>query len=416
MSNKPATEKGTSSFETEKKQNPNMPYILAGILIAVFTAVNLLLMSILNSSIKSVFDTTQEATFYINEIDSHLSEINGNVLKLVGSVGEEEGIIENIQREFEAIHSSITSFRSIPNVSESLIKRFDSAITYVNAYEQKLSSYYEQYQSSGAASLAKCFTNMEMIYTQDIQHLQLTSSEMLRASIDISNTESDQQHTNVNASFRGIIFTMLAILVLGEIAVVIIASMSKKSRNVLDQKEKMLNVADAKLQMTRQKASDLAFTDLITGLKNRYSLSEDLEDRLNTDNFFIAVFDIDNFRSVNNTYGSDFGDAYLGEIAENLKRNFEESAKLYMISGHEFCFIFNDNMTQTKASLLSDSIFETITASYMIENIRIQMPASGVLYKFQPRSSKSVSALLALLDTNITDIKQKGGNRVEMIM
>lgn len=416
MSNKPATEKGTSSFETEKKQNPNMPYILAGILIAVFTAVNLLLMSILNSSIKSVFDTTQEATFYINEIDSHLSEINGNVLKLVGSVGEEEGIIENIQREFEAIHSSITSFRSIPNVSESLIKRFDSAITYVNAYEQKLSSYYEQYQSSGAASLAKCFTNMEMIYTQDIQHLQLTSSEMLRASIDISNTESDQQHTNVNASFRGIIFTMLAILVLGEIAVVIIASMSKKSRNVLDQKEKMLNVADAKLQMTRQKASDLAFTDLITGLKNRYSLSEDLEDRLNTDNFFIAVFDIDNFRSVNNTYGSDFGDAYLGEIAENLKRNFEESAKLYMISGHEFCFIFNDNMTQTKASLLSDSIFETITASYMIENIRIQMPASGVLYKFQPRSSKSVSALLALLDTNITDIKKKGGNRVEMIM
>ena len=414
MSNNPAAVKETSA--SEKKQNPNMPYILAGILIAVFTAINLLLMGILNKSIKSVFDTTQEATFYINEIDSHLAEVNGNVLKLVGNVGEEEGIIANIQREFESIHSSISSFQQVPNVSESLLKRFNSAITYVNAYEQKLSSYYTQYQSSGTASLSKYFSNMEMLYTQDIQHLQLTSSEMLRASIDISNTETEQQRSNVNTSFQGIIISMLAILVLGELAVVLIASLSRKSRTALDQKEKMLNAVDAKLQMTRQKANDIAFTDLLTGMKNRYSLSDDLEERLASDNFFIAVFDIDNFRSVNNTYGADFGDTYLSEIAESLKKDFGSAAKLYMISGHEFCFIFNENTTQTKASMQADSIFAKITAPYTIENISIQMPASGVLYNYRARSFKSASALLAMLDSTIADIKKKGGNHVEMIL
>ncbi len=417
MSNNPATKKEPSAKKpTAKKQNPNAQFILAGVMIAVFTAVNLFLMSILNGSIKSVFETTQESTFYINEIDSHLSEINGNVLKLVGSVGEEKGVIDNIQREFEAIHASITKFQAVPDVSQSLTKRFKSAITYVNAYEQKLSSYYEQYQSSGAESLAKCFPDMEMIYTQDIQHLQLTSSEMLRASIDISNVDTEQQRYKVNASFRGIIITMLVILVLGEIAVVIVASMSKKNRKALDQRERMLNEADAKLQSTRQKASDLAVTDLLTGLKNRYSLSEDLENRLFVDHFFIAIFDIDNFRNINNTYGADFGDAYLAEIAENLKKNFDNSAKLYMVSGHEFCFVFNPDISQNRATMLTNNIFETITASYNVYNTRVQMPASGVLYNYRPGTSKSASALLAQLDTTIASIKKKGGNHVEMFL
>lgn len=414
MSNNSKNAKAASM--PRKKQNPNMPYILAAILIAVFTAVNLFLMSILNRNIKAVFETTQESTFYINEIDSHMAEINGNVLKLVGGVGEEKSTIENIQREFDSIQSSITKFKQVPNVSSALTKRFNSAITYVNAYEQKLSSYFEEYQNSGAESLSKYFSDMEMLYTQDIQHLQLTSSEMLRASIDISNVETEEQRNSVNASFQGIILTMLAILVLGEIAVFIIAGMSKKSRKALDQKEQMLNAADAKLQSTRQKASDIAFTDLLTGFRNRYSLSEDLEPRLFGEHFFIALFDIDNFRSVNQTYGADFGDAYLAEIAANLKKNFENSAKLYMISGHEFCFVFNDNTNQNTASMIANNIFDTITASYFIDNVRIQMPATGVLYSYRPSTSQSVSALLASLDTTISGIKKNGGNRLELFM
>ena len=231
MSNNSKNAKAASM--PRKKQNPNMPYILAAFLIAVFTAVNLFLMSILNRNIKAVFETTQESTFYINEIDSHMAEINGNVLKLVGGVGEEKSTIENIQREFDSIQSSITKFKQVPNVSSALTKRFNFAITYVNAYKQKLSSYFEEYQNSGAESLSKYFSDMEMLYTQDIQHLQLTSSEMLRASIDISNVETEEQRNSVNASFQGIIITMLSILVLGEIAVFIIAGMSKKSRKAL---------------------------------------------------------------------------------------------------------------------------------------------------------------------------------------
>lgn len=90
----------------------------------------------------------------------------------------------------------------------------------------------------------------------------------------------------------------------------------------------------------------LAYTDELTGLSNRTAFKEDLERRMEPDKAagkerilptVVYMFDLNDLKKCNDTYGHDYGDQYIKMAANALKNIFAEEGKCYRIGGDEFC-------------------------------------------------------------------------------
>ena len=87
-----------------------------------------------------------------------------------------------------------------------------------------------------------------------------------------------------------------------------------------------------------------ALTDALTGLRNRRSLTEDLEDALTgaTDErpTVLVLLDLDGFKPYNDTFGHPAGDALLARLAASLTRAVASDGEAYRLGGDEFCVLF----------------------------------------------------------------------------
>lgn len=98
----------------------------------------------------------------------------------------------------------------------------------------------------------------------------------------------------------------------------------------------------ALLEAQRRRTMQVAaMTDPLTGLANRAGLREAL-DELADDGLFpvtAVVVDIDDFKSVNDLYGHDAGDAVLVALAARLGRCAEARATVARLGGDEFAIV-----------------------------------------------------------------------------
>jgi len=97
----------------------------------------------------------------------------------------------------------------------------------------------------------------------------------------------------------------------------------------------------------REQLSKLASTDHLTGLLNRRAFSDRLEHdvaraRRHDRPLSLAVFDVDHFKSINDTFGHPTGDRVLGDFAERLMAGRRAGDVIARIGGEEFALIMAD--------------------------------------------------------------------------
>ncbi|HEU5491606.1 MAG TPA: diguanylate cyclase [Gaiellaceae bacterium] len=91
-------------------------------------------------------------------------------------------------------------------------------------------------------------------------------------------------------------------------------------------------------ELTHQEAT----TDALTGLGNRRQLLTDLERRLRSDSMrptLLMLFDLDGFKSYNDTFGHPAGDALLTRLGEKLATVPGADGAAYRLGGDEFCLL-----------------------------------------------------------------------------
>lgn len=184
----------------------------------------------------------------------------------------------------------------------------------------------------------------------------------------------------------------------------------KESMDELNRKQQQVESANKNLEHSRDVITNLAYTNIITDLKNRYSLENDIKEHLETKYVNVAYFDIDNFHNINETFGYDFGDNLLAEIAKKLTENFSSSAEIYHIFGNEFCLVYNGDISNKQAEDITAEVFEAIRDKYLIGNIYVQPSVSGTIYRCSPREFISAGAVILKLESIIREIKRNGGN------
>ncbi|MCR5601903.1 MAG: GGDEF domain-containing protein [Ruminococcus sp.] len=386
-------------------------YLFAGILLAIIYCINAMLVDNIYWSNANMSAKTQNSMNALNRINGELASINLDTVSIAANLKTNmEQITVDTENHYKNILASEAQFEGIEGTSAVALKRYNYAKAIISTYKSRLDSL--------GTSAVQAGNEMEMGYIlkQDIYPLQITASEMLTSTIDVVGAETGRASAQNKAKSFILMYMMLVVAILGELAIWIFSRRAKKVRAELEEREKSLAEVDAKLKSTRQKASDLAVMNVLTGMKNRYALDNDISDRLESGRFQIAVFDMDNFRSINDTYGYDFGDEYLAAVAEKLKAEFGEVAEMYNITGNEFCFVFNKNISESQAMGIAQNIQRVMSSPFEVLNLAVQLPCSGAVYHYLPGDCLNVNSLLVKLDTAMRNAKLNGGNMINTVM
>ena len=391
---------------TRSKKGGSSVFGFAAAALAAITAINMILVYILFSRSWTTYNTTSDSMKYINSVNSELLSVNRNVLMVVAGIYDDPtAVVTDITVSFDNIESDMKKYEKLGNHSTLELRRYNQAKTFINTYHQKLLDLQNSYTGFDAST-------MRNLYIQEIHPLQITASEMFNATIDIATNETQKEMDSINRLFYIIEGVMVGLLVLGEIAIIVIAKIVKANRIALEKKTRQAEAAANKFKHSQQKMSDIAYTNIRTNLKNRYALDADITDKLDSEQMYIAAFDFDNFRSINDTYGYDFGDEYLAQVAEKLKNDFSQYAEIYNITGNEFCFVFNPDVSDASVRQLVNNILLTMSSSFNIANLVVQLTASGSVYHYQPGDCLNTSALLVKMDSVLRNVKRNGGNAI----
>lgn len=188
--------------------------------------------------------------------------------------------------------------------------------------------------------------------------------------------------------------------------------------DVTGRKEQEIALAEAHRQILDQnrRLEELATTDALTGLFNRRVILESLENNLNLYRrtaypFSVFLFDLDNFKEINDTLGHDAGDFILVEIADHMKRSMRVVDVKARWGGEEFLVIFPHTGLDT-AIEVSNKFLELVRhRPFSWKGEEIQVTFSGGVAVAD--ESSTVDSLVQVVDRNLYSAKRSGRNRVE---
>ncbi len=158
----------------------------------------------------------------------------------------------------------------------------------------------------------------------------------------------------------------------------------------------LVDIHDAHLKM--EELAQKASRDLMTGLLNRNSAKEQIELRMREHPkglFALAIFDVDNLKTANDTYGHQFGDQLLKYVVENLRGSIRGTDISCRAGGDEF-MIFLEYRTDIEKTI--NRIFNHLCGQIGSFQVSVSMGialASSVGLSYEKMFSAADAALYA---------------------
>lgn len=155
---------------------------------------------------------------------------------------------------------------------------------------------------------------------------------------------------------------------------------------------------------------DLAHTDTLTGLPNRMSLYNWLEERLAKAEIVGAmILDLDNFKIINDTLGHPVGDQLLVEVARRLVSCVAEDGMVARLGGDEFVIVLEHEQASQKMGYMAEQVLQRLAQPYLIEGYELHS-SSSIGIGISPRDGSDAHSLLKNVDTAMYEAKSSGKN------
>lgn len=185
----------------------------------------------------------------------------------------------------------------------------------------------------------------------------------------------------------------------------------------LDDIVKQLIDERAELSDAKTKLERAYVTDRLTGIYNRWhwdafvsSIAEDAIE--NQKDISVIMIDLDNFKSINDTYGHSMGDKCLIAVSNVIKEaiNKCEKTEAFRMGGEEFAIV---SAVFDKAGILNiaNKILKDIT-NIKIDGFNAMLTASIGVYIGKISSADDVEKHLSKADARMYDAKLGGKNRI----
>ncbi len=177
--------------------------------------------------------------------------------------------------------------------------------------------------------------------------------------------------------------------------------------------------ANEKIQQLNTRLERLAMTDELTGLVNRrsffYQGNAEIKrvQRYHTP-LSMLMLDLDDFKSINDSYGHAAGDAVLLCVANALRANAREVDIVARLGGEEFA-ILSPNTQAADAGFLAERVRQAIEAiRCSIEDQCLGVTASIGVAPYHP-DMQNLDALLRSADAAMYQAKNQGRNQVVLV-
>ena len=155
--------------------------------------------------------------------------------------------------------------------------------------------------------------------------------------------------------------------------------------------------------------------DAMTGLVNRAYINKHIKQLLKSKNYdnasiFIAFADIDNFKSINDTYSHDAGDVVLKKISNILQQFCNDSLIIARFGGEEFLLCFSST-NKAKAIAVCEEIRQVVKSLEFAEiSPSLKVTLSIGLTNANEKSLHKT--LISRADNNLYQAKDLGKDRI----
>jgi diguanylate cyclase (GGDEF)-like protein len=188
------------------------------------------------------------------------------------------------------------------------------------------------------------------------------------------------------------------------------------SRHVFFNGEEMVMVIVddiTELIETNLKLKKLAITDGLTQLFNHKHIYYKLEEEVNRslrygNSLSIIMLDIDEFKTVNDSYGHQTGDKTLAEVSKFIKNQLREIDFAGRYGGEEFLVILPQ--TELENACKTAERIQKAIESTQFDDVRQKVTISGGVAEFQ---NETVLGFIDKADKLLYKAKRNGRNRVE---
>lgn len=177
---------------------------------------------------------------------------------------------------------------------------------------------------------------------------------------------------------------------------------------------KQLTSANAKLGESIHEARILSITDPLTGLFNRRYFDMVLRKELkqakrNKYELCLVFIDIDNFKSINDTFGHPCGDEFLVFVANSLKASISrDNDIIFRLGGDEFAIVL---------AIPTDTVVEFFKEIQIIFNENSKytnVSLSMGIVALEPSNTANYQTIISLADNCLYQAKNEGKNRIVM--
>lgn len=183
--------------------------------------------------------------------------------------------------------------------------------------------------------------------------------------------------------------------------------------------------ANDDLKRKNKEIETLALTDPLTELPNRRAIISNLEDEISTlrrrlfsadempgyKEFSVALCDIDNFKSINDTYGHNCGDTVLKGVAEKLLRVLRAQDMVARWGGEEFLVLFRDIDT-SGAALIAERLRKAVSKTHFSHDGQSFQVTITLGLATCRSADLDVDTCVQMADTALYAGKEGGRNRV----
>lgn len=167
------------------------------------------------------------------------------------------------------------------------------------------------------------------------------------------------------------------------------------------------------IRVQDQKIHHLIYCDLLTGLHNRFSIFQIIDNVINYEKnqgiMAVMFLDVDNFKNINDTYGHDIGDEVIKVIGLKLKEYENDEISIGRFGGDEFLIMIK-NQTKTQDIIdFVEAIQREFAEQIVGSNITLFLTFSIGIVLF-PYNGNNRSELVKNADLALYKAKDAGRN------
>lgn len=337
----------------------------------------------------------EDALSRIAKVNSNFGSINESLLRIELNSSDDVLVQYNIEEIFEynkEIAQNADEFRKIDlsNIDPTLDDEFEISMEKINKYYTTI---------AGNLNAVKNHTaEATVLRSVEVDTLQSEASKKINELFEKADQSTYEFFCRVGQRFLFVILFLIITMAVG-----LVSTARAKKRDYASALK--LQNSKQKSENMRQKAIDIAYTNVVTGLKNRFAFEEMFDKDLKSEDVVIAMFNFNHFKSINEKYSRDFADEYIATIAQKIVDTFGKQAEIYHTDVDEFCILFNRELSNGKAGDIAQKILRSFSQAIQVNGVAVQLTVSGCICYCDADTYQSANALLMMLDNGINRVK-----------